>query len=140
MVRAAQELPPESATATEPTVTSTPADVYQTVLPFGPGWTAPHEVSVTKSGTVYVADYLGGRVLPLAPGADIQQELPFSGLSRPGQIVVSPAGEVAVADMGNNRIVGLTGLHRAAVGPFSGLSRPRRTGSGCGGHAVCRRQ
>lgn len=82
-------------------------------------------MSVTKSGTVYVVDYLGGRVLSLAPGADIQQELPFSGLSRPGQIVVSPAGEVAVADMGNNRIVGLTpGSTEQRVGPFSGLVGP----------------
>jgi serine/threonine-protein kinase len=51
--------------------------------------------------------------------------LPFTGLSNPGGVAVDTAGDVYVADSGNNRVVKLAaGASTQSVLPFAGLNIP----------------
>ena len=61
---------------------------------------------------------------PLTPQPS-QVELPFTGLNSPGGVAVDTAGNVYVADHGNNRVLKLAaGSTTPTVLPFTGLNSP----------------
>jgi serine/threonine-protein kinase len=71
---------------------------------------------------IYVTDGLDrdhSRVLVLPAGLTAPVELPFTGLNRPTGVAVDTAGNVYVADSGNNRVLELPGT---AVGSAVALS------------------
>jgi serine/threonine protein kinase, bacterial len=74
-----------------------------TDLPLGSGGA---DVAVDQTGRVYLADYVDGKVLALAPGAQDPAELPFGRLEKPNAIAVDNAGDVYVADA-RNRVLKL---------------------------------
>jgi serine/threonine protein kinase, bacterial len=93
-------------------------------LPFT-GVQFPQGVAVDATGSVYVADGKGNRVLKLAAGAATPTELPFTGLNMPGGVAVDTAGSVYVAFSGSNRVLKLAaGAATPTELPFTGLNMP----------------
>lgn len=77
------------------------------------------------TGTVYVADFGGKRVVKLAAGATTQAVLPFDGLQGPIGVAVDSAGRVSVTDYFNNAAVTLAaGSCTQTALPFTGLTGP----------------
>jgi DNA-binding beta-propeller fold protein YncE len=92
-------------------------------------------VAVDGAGSVYVVDSAGNRVLTLAAGpgtwkrmvgwTQTQAVAPFVGLDVPAGVAVDAAGNVYVADTGNNRVVALAvGSSAPSVLAFAGLDVP----------------
>ena len=60
------------------------------------------------------------------PAYGPQVTLPFTGLNNPGDVAVDTAGDLYVADYGNNRVLRLAaGSSSPTVLPFTGLNSPR---------------
>ncbi|MGW4092856.1 serine/threonine-protein kinase PknD [Nocardia sp. NPDC004750] len=68
----------------------------------------------------------GNSPTPIAPDYSSQIALPFTGVSLPTGVAVDNAGNVYVADMGNDRVVKLaTGASAPTALPFTGLKNPQ---------------
>jgi DNA-binding beta-propeller fold protein YncE len=94
----------------------------QTVLPFT-GLNGPEGVATDDSGSVYIVDELGGRLLKLSAGAATQTQtvLPYRGLR--SFVAVDAARNVYVTDGGNNLVVKFAaGSNAETQLPFSMLN------------------
>ncbi len=94
-------------------------------MPFT-GLGKPADVTLDRSGDVFVTDTGNNRVVELTP-ADAQTTLPFSGLFLwfgGDGVAVDGSGDVFVADAFNNRVVELTAGGAQITLPFSELKGP----------------
>ncbi|BBZ49202.1 serine/threonine-protein kinase PknD [Mycobacterium heidelbergense] len=82
----------------------------QTELPFT-GVTVPWGIAVDNDGTVYVTEHDSSQVVKLPAGSNASTVLPLTGLNTPLAVAVDTdgngAGDVYVADRGNDRVVKL---------------------------------
>lgn len=101
----------------------TPDTGVETALPFTDlGLTT---LGSNLAGDVSVADISNNRVLKLAQGSRTPTVLPFTGLSAPSGVAVSPRGDVYVTDSGNHRVLKLAvGETVQTVLPFIDLRVP----------------
>ena len=90
-----------------------------------PGSTVPPVWRWTPPATSTSPTNYNGRVLKLAAGSTTPTVLPFTGLNAPTGVAVDAAGDLYVADWGNNRVLKLAaGSTTQTVLPFTGLNGP----------------
>jgi hypothetical protein len=83
---------------------------------------APAVIAVILGGGLLTATVPAAAATLTGP---VQTTLPFTGLKDPSEVAVDAAGDVYVADSGNNRVVELpAGSSTQQVLPFSGLDDP----------------
>jgi len=93
----------------------------QTTVPTS-GLQYPDGVAVDAAGNVFIADYVGGKVVKVTPGG-VQTTVPATGLSAPIGVAVDGAGDVFIVDLNLSSAVEVTpsGV-QTSVG--SGLGSP----------------
>jgi uncharacterized protein (TIGR03437 family) len=125
--------------------TGQPANAAEGLAPTSTPLVAPEGLMADPAGALWIAEYFGNRVRKLAPGGTIltiagNGTAGFSGdarpatsaqLQAPGQIALDPAGNLYIADSGNNRIRKVTA---GIISTFAGTGSAGFSGDG--GQAV----